>query len=54
MELKKKWEVDANIKFIPKSSIQQLDDIIDKIDKLHNNQDWDDVGNIALDMDLEI
>ena len=46
--------VDANIKFIPKGYIQKLEDIIDEIDKLHDNQDWDDVDDIALDMDLEI
>ena len=54
MELKKKWEVDANIKFIPtKGSIQKLEDIIDMIDKLQDDQDWDDVDDIAFDMDLE-
>ena len=31
--------------------MQKLEDIIDKVDKLHDDQD---VGDIALDMDLEI
>ena len=51
MELKKKWEVDANIKFIPKGSIQKLGDIIDR---LHDAQDWDEVDDTSLDMDIEI
>ena len=44
MELKKKWEADANVKFIPKGSAPKLEEILDKFD--NENLEWDDVDDI--------
>ena len=55
MELKKKWEAGANVKFIPKGSAPKLEDILDKFD--NENLEWDDVDDIEeipLTVDIEV
>ena len=52
MELKKKWEADANVKFIPKGSAPKLEEILDKFDSEYLEwDDADDIEEIPLNVD---
>ena len=45
-EKKKKWEANANVRFIPKGSAPDVEDILDKID--HNiDQDDDHLDDVS-------
>ena len=45
MELKKKWEADANVKFVPKGCRPKLEELIDRLESV-GEEDWENIDEI--------